>query len=202
MTQQPQVKTKNLIKEDKGSFKDRYKECIANLNKVPTVSIKGKQYSTVAERHRHLKKYFPESRIDEEIIFHDDNRVVVKTSLYIADQLYAVGHSEEMRNSSFINKTSALENAATSSLGRCISAFGLHGSEYASADELTVALLSQGTSQAKVSIKDKINQQTTETKLNKLYSDWKTDNDSIEESFKNKQKDIQTNGGTNVKSNW
>jgi hypothetical protein len=153
-------KSKPLIKEetDKGSFKDRYKDCIANLSKVPTVNIKGKQYSTVAERHRHLKKYFPESRIDEEIIFHDDNRVVVKTSLYIADQLYAVGHSEEMRNSSFINKTSALENAATSSLGRCIAAFGLAGSEYASADELTVALLSQGQSQAKVSIKDKINQ--------------------------------------------
>jgi hypothetical protein len=197
-------KSKPLIKEetDKGSFKDRYKDCIANLSKVPTVNIKGKQYSTVAERHRHLKKYFPESRIDEEIIFHDDNRVVVKTSLYIADQLYAVGHSEEMRNSSFINKTSALENAATSSLGRCIAAFGLAGSEYASADELTVALLSQGQSQAKISIKDKINQQTTETKLNKLYSDWEQENDQIKKSFENKQKNIKEDGGQNVKSNW
>jgi hypothetical protein len=53
-------KSKPLIKEetDKGSFKDRYKDCIANLNKVPTVNIKGKQYSTVAERHRHLKNTF------------------------------------------------------------------------------------------------------------------------------------------------
>ena len=39
-------KSKPLIKEetDKGSFKDRYKDCIANLSKVPTVNIKGKQY--------------------------------------------------------------------------------------------------------------------------------------------------------------
>jgi hypothetical protein len=128
-------KSKPLIKEetDKGSFKDRYKDCIANLSKVPTVNIKGKQYSTVAERHRHLKKYFPES---------------------------------------------------------------------ASADELTVALLSQGQSQAKVSIKDKINQQTTETKLNKLYSDWEQENDQIKKSFENKQKNIKEDGGQNVKSNW
>jgi hypothetical protein len=202
MTETPK-KQKPLIKEDKskGSFKDRYALCMQHLKNVPTVSIKGKSYSTVAERHRHLKKYFPESRIDEEIIFHDENRVIVKTSLYIADQLYAVGHSEEIRNSSFINKTSALENAATSSLGRCISQFGLHGSEYASADELTVALLSQGVSQSKVSIKDKINQQTTETKLNKLYSDWEKENDSVKKSFQEKQKSIKTNGGQNAK-NW
>jgi len=201
-TQQTPTKkqsTKTIVKE---SFSEKYKDCIANLSKVPTVSIKGKQYSTVAERHRHLKKYFPESRIDEEIIFHDENRVVIKTSLYIEDQLYAVGHSEEIRNSSFINKTSALENAATSSLGRCISAFGLHGSEYASADELTVALLAQGNSNNQVSIKDKIKQQTTETKLNKLYSDWEHQNDEIKKVFDEKQQTIKNDGGQNNAKHW
>jgi hypothetical protein len=63
-------------------------------------------------------------------------------------------------------------------------------------------LLSQGQSQAKVSIKDKINQQTTETKLNKLYSDWEQENDQIKKSFENKQKNIKEDGGQNVKSNW
>ena len=184
-----------------GGFKERRQQCLDALKNIPTVNIKGKKYSTVNERHKHLLQYFPEARFNEEILFHDADRVIVKVELYISDVIYSVGHAEEFRNSSFINKTSALENAATSSLGRCISQFGLHGSEYASADELTVALLSQGVSQSKVSIKDKINQQTTETKLNKLYSDWEKENDSVKKSFQEKQKSIKTNGGQNAK-NW
>ena len=208
MTQQTQTpkktKTSNREETSKGSFKERYADCIKQLKTVPTVSIKGKSYSTVAERHRHLKLYFPESKIDEQLLFHDADRVIVKTTLYIADQPYASGHAEEFRNSSFINKTSAVENCASSSLGRCMAAFGLHGSEYASADELTGALIgqaqnkTQGTTQ--VSIKDKINKQTTETKLNALYSDWEQENDTVKKSFEEKQKNIKTNGGTNAKS--
>ena len=191
---------------NKGSFKDRYKKCLSEIKKIPTVPIKGKKYSIVAERFKHLKEYFPESKIDEQLLFHDDKRVVVKTTLYIGDQPYAVGHAEEHRGSSFINETSALENCSSSSLGRCLAAFGLSGSEYASADELTVALLNQNIKEDKnkkeVSILDKINKQTTETKLNKLYSDWKTENDKIEKSFNDRQKTIQTNGGQHGKSKW
>lgn len=195
-------KTKQVSREEtsKGSFKERYAECIKQLKTVPTVSIKGKSYSTVAERHRHLKKYFPESKIDEALLFHDADRVIIKTTLYIADQPYSSGHAEEFRNASFINKTSAVENCASSSLGRCLAGFGLHGSEYASADELTVALINQGQSKTQISIKDKINKQTTETKLNALYSDWEQENDTVKKSFEEKQKNIKTNGGTNAKS--
>ena len=202
--------TKQKLTEEKesnkGSFKDRYKKCLSEIKKIPTVPIKGKKYSIVAERFKHLKEYFPESKIDEQLLFHDDKRVVVKTTLYIGDQPYAVGHAEEHRGSSFINETSALENCSSSSLGRCLAAFGLSGSEYASADELTVALLNQNIKEDKnkkeVSILDKINKQTTETKLNKLYSDWKTENDKIEKSFNDRQKTIQTNGGQHGKSKW
>ena len=203
MTKQKQTEEKE---SNKGSFKDRYKKCLSDINKIPTVTIKGKRYSIVAERLKHLKEYFPESKIDEQLLFHDDKRVVVKTTLYIGDQPYAVGHAEEHRGSSFINETSALENCSSSSLGRCLAAFGLSGSEYASADELTVALLNQNIKEDKnkkeVSILDKINKQTTETKLNKLYSDWKTENDKIEKSFNDRQKTIQTNGGQHGKSKW
>ena len=43
-------------KEDKskGSFKERRKECLSNIDKVPTVNIKGKEYSTVAERQHYI----------------------------------------------------------------------------------------------------------------------------------------------------
>jgi len=184
--------------KSKGGFKERRKECLTSANKIPTVDIKGKKYSTVNERHRHLLQYLPEARFNEEILFHDNERVVVKTELYISDTIYAVGHAEEHRNANFINKTSAMENCSSSALGRCIAAFGLSGSEYASAEELVNALNNQGNNK-QVSINEQIKKQTTETKLTALYSNWKKENDSIEKIFESQQKSIQTNGGQNAK---
>lgn len=197
------MKTKPQIEEkSKGGFKERRKECLDALVNIPTVNIKGKKYSTVNERHKHLLQYFPEARFNEEILFHDVDRVIVKVELYIGDVIYSVGHAEEFRNSSFINKTSALENGSSSALGRCLAAFGLSGSEYASAEELVNALNNQNTNTNKpVSIKDEIKKQTTETKLTALYSNWKKNNNSdqeIEKLFEQQQKQIQIQGGTNV----
>ena len=185
--------------KSKGGFKERRKLCLDEAKNIPTVDIKGKKYSTVNERLRHLLKYFPETRFNEEVLFHDNERVIVKTELYIGDTIYSVGTAEEYRNSSFINKTSALENCASSSLGRTIAAFGLSGSEYASAEELVNALNNQKGSTQKVSIKDTIKKQTTETKLTALYSDWKKENDSIEKDFESQQQSIKKNGGQNVR---
>jgi|TARA_X000001388_G_scaffold27141_1_gene19184 hypothetical protein len=184
--------------KSKGSFKDRRKECLKEIGNIPTVSIKGKQYAIVVERHKHLLQRFPEARFNEEILHHDNDRVIVKVELYISDTIYSVGHAEEFRNSSYINKTSALENASTSALGRCLAAFGLSGSEFASAEELVNALNNQGNNK-QVSINEQIKKQTTETKLTALYSNWKKENDSIEKIFESQQKSIQTNGGQNAK---
>lgn len=193
--------TKKTIEEKSksaGGFKERRLICLQKAKDIPTVPIKGKKYSTVNERHRHLLEYFPEARLNEMILHHDDQRVVVKTELYISDIIYAVGHAEEHRNANFINKTSALENCSSSALGRCLAAFGLSGSEYASAEELVNALNNQGTTKS-VSIMDEIKKQTTETKLTALYSNWKKRNDSIEKQFESQQKSIKANGGTNAK---
>jgi len=201
MKLKPQTEEKN-----KGSFKSRRLECLEDLVNIPTVNIKGKKYSTVNERHKHLLKYFPEARFNEEILFHDADRVVVKVELYIGDVIYSVGTAEEFRNASFINKTSALENCSSSALGRCLAAFGLSGSEYASAEELVNALNNQSTNSQsttkKVSIEDEIKKQTTETKLTALYSNWKKNNnsdDKIEKLFEQQQQSIKTNGGQNAK---
>jgi hypothetical protein len=184
--------------KSKGSFKDRRKECLKEIGNIPTVSIRGKQYAIVVERHKHLLQRFPEARFNEEILHHDNDRVIVKVELYIGDTIYSVGHAEEFRNSSYINKTSALENASTSALGRCLATFGLSGSEFASAEELVNALNNQGNSK-QVSINEQIKKQTTETKLTALYTNWKKENDSIEKIFESQQKSIQTNGGQNAK---
>jgi hypothetical protein len=205
------MKLKQQVTEEKskGGFKERRQQCLDALINIPTVNIKGKKYSTVNERHKHLLQYFPEARFNEEVVFHDAERVVVKTELYISDTIYAVGHAEEYRNANFINKTSALENCSSSSLGRCLAAFGLSGSEYASADELVNALNNQNTSKPTttktVSIKDEIKKQTTETKLTALYSNWKKNNNSdqeIEKLFEQQQQLIKKNGGQNNVNKW
>ena len=202
------MKLKPQVTEEKnnssGGFKERRKKCLDALINIPTVNIKGKKYSTVNERHKHLLTYFPEARFNEEVIFHDADRVVVKTELYIGDVIYSVGHAEEYRNASFINKTSALENCSSSALGRCLAAFGLSGSEYASAEELVNALNNQNTSKANttktVSIEDEIKEQTTETKLTALFTNWKKNGNSdpkIEKLFEQQQQLIKKNGGQN-----
>ena len=195
-----EIKNKgNTEEKSKGGFKERREKCLAKLNTVPTVNIKGKQYSTVAERHRFLLKYFPETRIDEQIFFQDEKRVITKTTLYIGETPYATGHAEEKRDSSFINKTSALEVCFSSSLGRCLAAFGLSGQEFASAEELTNALKQQANG------KDKeipIEQMTTTTKLNALYSNWKKEQDEIQIRFNNQEKTINDKGGTYGAKNW
>ena len=201
MKLKPQTEEKN-----KGSFKSRRLECLEDLVNIPTVNIKGKKYSIVNERHKHLLKYFPEARFNEEILFHDADRVVVKVELYIGDVIYSVGTAEEFRNASFINKTSALENCSSSALGRCLAAFGLSGSEYASAEELVNALNNQNTNTNKpVSIKDEIKRQTTETKLTALFTNWKKNGNSdqeIEKLFEQQQQLIKKNGGQNNVNKW
>ena len=98
MKLRPQTEEKS-----KGGMKERRQICLKNIINIPTVNIKGKKYSTVNERLKHLLEYFPEARFNEEVLFHDADRVIMKTELYISDTIYAVGHAEEFRNSSFIN---------------------------------------------------------------------------------------------------
>jgi hypothetical protein len=66
--------------------------------------------------------------------------VVVKASIGKDAAVIATGYAEESRTSSQINRTSALENAETSAIGRALANFGMAGTEYASADEVAQAI--------------------------------------------------------------
>ena len=111
------------------------------------VNIHGKQYETVASRVQKFRtKYKRDYSIETELVERDDNTVVMKATIrrLAADNpVIATGYAEEKRDSSMINRTSALENAETSAIGRCLAAFGLAGTEYASADEVANAIQQQ-----------------------------------------------------------
>ena len=123
-----------------------FNKCIEDLKKQIPVKQHGKDYYTVASRHSVLMNNLSgKVSINSEVI-HPlccEHKVAVKAVITIEDYGSFSGLALERYDSSFINKTSALENAETSALGRALAAFGLHGSEFASADELIVAKLNQ-----------------------------------------------------------
>ncbi len=115
------------------------------------VNIHGKQYKTVAERvgeFRELHKL--DYSITTEIVNAGD---VVQMKSSIIDlssgNVVATGYAEEVRGSTNVNKTSALENCETSAIGRALAAFGLGGTEYATANEVTDAIIQQHVMAAK-----------------------------------------------------
>ena len=123
----------------------KYESCIGDLSEQQSVPQHGKDYFTVATRHNLFMQYFNDvASINTNIIpeLCNDNRVAVKCTISIEDKKYT-GMALEEFGSSFINRTSALENAETSALGRALAAFGLHGTEFASADELINAKINQ-----------------------------------------------------------
>jgi hypothetical protein len=110
-----------------------------------TVNIHGKSYETVASRvSRFREKYGYEYAITTEIHSIDEKTVVMKASISSEGVVRATGYAEESRTSSSINRTSALENCETSAIGRALAAFGMAGTEYASADEVAQAIHQQG----------------------------------------------------------
>jgi len=120
-----------------------------------TVTIHGKEYKTVAGRVNEFREeYKLDYSLESAIIAIDDDRVVMKAFIRDLNKedrpIIAVGHAEELRNASTINRTSALENCETSAYGRALAAFGFAGTEFASADEVVQAI-----SQQKLSTKER-----------------------------------------------
>lgn len=108
------------------------------------VKIHGKEYKTVALRVAEFRAAHPDYTISTELVEANDVLVIMKASILDNDgRLLATGYSEEVRAASKINATSALENAETSAIGRCLSALGFGGTEYASADEVASAIKQQ-----------------------------------------------------------
>ncbi len=107
-----------------------------------TINIKGKEYVPVSERVKEFHEKYPDFTAITEILSLDENSVVMKATVYDPDgKIMAVGHAQEDRNASNINKTSYVENAETSAIGRALGMFGIGiDASMASADEVANAI--------------------------------------------------------------
>lgn len=108
------------------------------------VNIHGREYKTVALRVNEFRTAHPDWTISCDILERNDTVVVVRASIIDAEgRTIATGHAEEFRSDGKINKTSALENAESSAVGRALYFYGIGGSEIASADEAASAVSGQ-----------------------------------------------------------
>ena len=122
-------------------------EAIAAVNAtLPKVDIKGKNYSIVAARIQGFRKLIPDGSIKTEIVSIDDSRVVMTATVADAEgRVLATGTAFEEKGSSYINKTSYVENCETSAVGRALAMLGIGSEEnLCSADELVNAINNQG----------------------------------------------------------
>ena len=122
----------------------KFEDILSDLKNVDKVDIKGKAYTTVATRVEIFRKHFGYNYgIQTELVKFGSKpgeSIVIKAT--IADKegfVVGSGTAVEIVGDGFINKTSALENCESSSIGRALSSLSLHGGEYASANKIEIA---------------------------------------------------------------
>ena len=118
---------------------------------MKTTNIKGKQYVEVNERLKYLRSHFAGYSLRTEIVELTESRCVIMAKLFNAEGVeVANGLAYEDAGSSYINKTSYVENCETSAWGRCLGNFGIGIDEsVASADEVNRAIAQQDIGKAK-----------------------------------------------------
>lgn len=138
---------------------DNLYDRIEQANKMTTTTdIKGKDYVMVNQRVRAFRMVYPDGLIQTEIVALKDGIVVFKASAYDEKgRLLATGFAQEKESSSFINKTSYIENCETSAIGRALGfcGFGIDSS-IASYEEVANAQANQSKKGRKPSEKDKL----------------------------------------------
>tara|TARA_R100000687_G_scaffold82373_1_gene81685 strand:- start:839 stop:1270 length:432 start_codon:yes stop_codon:yes gene_type:complete len=121
------------------------------------VNIKGKEYKTVAERILELNSNTNGNYSIHTEILNDNihEYVLMKATLTLPVEFGPTeetseafhcftGHAYEVQGAGFINKTSHVENAETSAIGRALASAGyVGGTEFASADEVANAVKQQ-----------------------------------------------------------
>ena len=136
--------------ENKITFED-----IQRVNEtIVTTDIKGKEYAEVNQRIKAFRMLYPQGVIETEMLSNENGVCIFKAFVGYREnnELYklATGTAYEKENSTFINKTSYIENCETSAIGRAlgIAGFGIDTS-VASAEEVRNAIANQVTVKTK-----------------------------------------------------
>lgn len=128
---------------------------IEKANKsIKTTDIKGKDYAEVNQRIKAFRMIYPQGTIKTILVSNNDGICVFRAEAYeyekcnedgnYESKLLGTGTAYEKENSTFINKTSYIENCETSAVGRALGmcGFGIDTS-VAIAEEVQNAMANQ-----------------------------------------------------------
>ena len=160
----------------------KYLDLAVVNEQIKTIDVKGKQYSEVAQRINAFRKLFPNGFIRTNILSNNDGVVVMKAEVGYYDdidiRILATGTAYEKEESSFINKTSYIENCETSAVGRALGMLGIGiETSVASAEEMQNAINNQKITQEeadnyKLKFGKYIGKTFKEIKDDKKYINW------------------------------
>ena len=143
-------------------------------HKFKTTNIKGKEYVEVNQRllfFRNEKKYEGWS-IETSFLVLDSESCVAQCTIRDAEgRVRAQGSAQEDKSSSYINKTSYIENCETSAVGRALAMLGIGiETSIASSNEVSMAIAKQeGTTAVKKAAPKKASAQKA-TDISVLFS--------------------------------
>lgn len=112
---------------------------------LETIPLKGKNYAMVVERVKAFRTMVPDGCIETDILSMENGIVTMKAKVYDENgKLLATGLAQEKETSSYVNKTSYIENCETSAVGRALGMLGIGiDDSMASAEELVNAIKNQ-----------------------------------------------------------
>lgn len=122
--------------------------------KDKAVDIKGKKYVLVSDRVIFFNENYPNGSIETNLLSEVANKNIFMRATVTPDTKNPdrkfIGHAQEVVGDGYINKTSALENAETSAVGRALAMMGIGVIDsIASVDEINKAKnISQGVKNA------------------------------------------------------
>ncbi len=118
------------------------------MTQLPTIKIKGKDYTMVKDRILFFNEEYPNGCIRTDLISEpSDQRVVIKATVtpdYRFPERSFADYSQAVIGDGMINASAALENACTSAIGRALACMGIGVIEsIASGDEMNKAMVYQ-----------------------------------------------------------
>ena len=142
--------------------------------KLNTINIKGKEYTTVDARVEFFRQKFPTWSLETEYPILDLDKGVCVCRAVVKDENGKVmsdgfAHEWQTKPGSMVNKTSYIENAQTSAVGRALGfiGIGINGMGIATAEEVSTAIAHQENDDLPPAPKKK----TTEPSINDLVAD-------------------------------
>lgn len=123
----------------------KWEQIKAANEEINTTNIKGKEYAEVNQRIKAFRMIEPNGTIETELISINNGVCIFKATIKDENgKVLGIGHAYEKEGSTFINKTSYIENCETSAVGRALGMLGIGiDTSVASYEEVANAITNQ-----------------------------------------------------------